>query len=132
VGNRLTKRRTDAAKIQAKLEAARMKPVKLRVAAAILHHQLGGAHRASMLGARYIEALNAHAALLAGIIDVYHLQPRGAMTLLSKEELCGATFIDGGNVLRSVTGVLHHPVAVRRAEAIAAIAQLTDEKAVTG
>ena len=62
-----------------------------------------------MLGARYIEALNAHAALLAGIIDIYRLQPRGAMTLLSKEELSGATFIDGGNVLRTVTGVLHHP-----------------------
>ena len=69
MGNRLPKRRTDTAKIQARLEAAR---------------------------------------------------------------LCGATFIDGGNVLRTVTGVLHHPVVVRRAAAIAAIAQLTDEKAETG
>ena len=72
-----------------------------------------------MLGARSMEELNATAALLAGIIDIYRLQPRGAMKLLSKEELPGATFIDGGNVQRTVT-------------AIAAIAQLTDEKAKTG
>lgn len=39
-----------------------------------------------MLGARYIEELNAHAALLSGIIDIYRLQPRGAMTLLSKNK----------------------------------------------
>lgn len=109
-----------------------MKPVKLRVAAAILHHQLGGAHRASMLGARYIEQLNEAAALLAGIIDIYRLQPRGSMTLLSKEQISGATFIDGGNVLRTAAGVLHHPLAVRRAEAIAAVGQLTDERAETG
>lgn len=109
-----------------------MKPVKLRVAAAILHHQLGGAHRASMVGARYIEQLNASAARLAGIIDIYRLQPRGGMRLLSKEELSRATFIDGGNVLRTAAGVLHYPLAVRRAEAITAIGQLTDERAETG
>lgn len=132
MGNRLPKRRTDTAQIQAKLEAARMKPVKLRVAAAILHHQLGGAHRASMLGARYIEQLNEAAALLAGIIDIYRLQPRGSMTLLSKAQISGATFIDGGNVLRTAAGALHHPLAVRRSEAIAAVGQLTDERAETG
>lgn len=132
MGNRLPKRRTDTAKIQAKLEAARMKPVKLRVAAAILHHQLGGAHRASMVGARYIEHLNEAAALLAGVIHIYCLQPRGGMTLISKEDISGATFIDGGNVLRTSAGVLHYPLAVRRAEAIAAIGQLSDERAETG
>lgn len=132
MGNRLPKRRTDTAKIEAKLEAARMKPVKLRVAAAILHHQLGGAHRASMLGARYIEQLNEAAARLAGVIDIYRLQARGGMTLLSKEELSGATFIDGGNVVRTAVGPLHYPLAVRRFEAIAAIGLLTDERAETG
>lgn len=132
MGHRLPKRRTDTAKIQAKLEAARTKPVKLRVAAAILHHQLGGAHRASMLGARYIEQLNAAAALLAGVTDIYRLQPRAGMTLLPKEELSGATFIDGGNVLRTAAGALHYPLAVRRAEAITAIGQLTDERAEAG
>jgi hypothetical protein len=132
MGHRLPKRRTDTAKIQPKLEAARMKPVKLRVAAAIVHHQLGGAHRASMVGARYIEQLNEAAARLAGVIGIYRLQPRGHMTLLSKEELCGATFIDGGNVLRTAAGALHYPLAVRRFEAIAAIGELTDERAETG
>jgi len=127
----MPKRRTDAATIHAKLEAAGIKPVKLRVAAAILHHQLGGAHRGSMLGAEYIEQLNASAAMLAGIVAIYRLQPRGAMTELPKEALSGATFLDGGNVLRTAAGMLHHPLAVRRSEAIAAIGQLTDARAET-
>lgn len=119
-------------KIYARLQAARMKPVKLRVVAAILHHQLGGAHRASMLGAQYIEQLNAAAAMLAETIAVYRLQPRGEMTQLEKGQLSGATFLDGGNALRTAAGVLHHPLAVRRFEAIAAIGQLTDARVQAG
>ncbi len=113
------------------LHASRMKPVKLRIAATLLHHQLGGAHRASMLGAQYIELLNAAAALLSEVADIYGLQPGGAMILLPKEELSGATFLDGGNVVRTAAGVLHHPLAVRRFEAIAAIGQLSEARAET-
>jgi hypothetical protein len=123
------KRRNEA---QAKLQAARLKPVKLRVAAAILHHQLGGGHRASMLGAQYIEHLNAAAAMLSEVLDLYRLQPGNAMIALSKEELAGATFLDGGNVVRTAAGTLYYPLAVRRSEAIAAIGHLTDARAVTG
>ena len=111
-----------------KRRSSRMKPVKLRVAAAILHHQLGGGHRASMLGAQYIEHLNAAAAMLSEILDLYRLRPGGAIAL-SKEELAGATFLDGGNVVRTAAGTLYYPLAVRRAEAIVAIGQLTDAKA---
>jgi hypothetical protein len=112
-----------------KLQASRMKPVKLRVAATILRHQLGGAHRASMVGAQYMAQLNAAAAMLAEIIDIYRLQPGRGMTPVPREELAGATFIDGGNVLRTAAGTLYYPLAVRRFEAIAAIGQLTDAKA---
>lgn len=131
MGSRVAKRRTDTAKIQAKLEAARRKPVKLRIVAAILHHQLGGAHRASMRGAAFIGQLNTAAAMLSTVIDVYRLDARGAMTVLPREDLAGATFLDGGNALRTAAGILHHPLAVRRFAAIAALGQLTDARAAT-
>jgi hypothetical protein len=70
--------------------------------------------------------------LLAGVIDIYCLQRSSGMTLVSKEEVSGATFIDGGNVLRTAAGVVHYPLAVRRAEAITAIGQVTEERAETG
>ena len=84
-----------------------------------------------MLGAAYIEQLNAAAAMLSELLEVYRLDAPGSMTLLPGEEVAGAKFLDGGNALRTAAGTLHYPLAVRRFEAIAAIGQLTDARAET-
>lgn len=79
-----------------------MKPVKLRVVA---------------------EA----AAALGRVANVYRLED-GDMLCIPKEELQGAEYLDGGNILRTSAGTLYHPLAMRRAEAIGAIQVLSSSQ----
>ena len=123
----MPRRRADVTRVRETLEAARAKPIKLRIAACLLHHELGGHNRASMRGPQYMEQVNAAAAALARVADVYRLERERAVRI-PREELSGATFLDGGNIVRTAAGTLYHPLAVLRAEAIAAIAMLVNEK----
>jgi hypothetical protein len=123
MGNRLPRRRVDTAQVRAKLAAARLKPVNLRIAAALLYNQLGGDSRSSMLGPVYIRKLSETASMLAAVLDIYRLD-KGRLVRLAKPELAGAQFLDGGNALRTAAGILHHPLAVRRSEAVEAIERL--------
>lgn len=119
-------RRVETERVQTKLAAARLKPVKLRIASALLHHELGGDSRSSMRGHEYIQKLSAAAQILAAAIDLYRLD-KGRMVLVAKHDLAGAQFLDGGNAMRTAAGMLHHPLAVRRAEALDAIEALVNE-----
>lgn len=123
-------RRVDIGKVQAKLAAARLRPVKLRVAAALLHHELGGESRSSMLGPEYIKKLGDAAAMLAAVLEIYRLD-KARLVAVGQHELAGAQFLDGGNAVRTAAGTLHYPLAVRRAAAIAAIETLVSEKVET-
>jgi hypothetical protein len=127
MGSRLSKRQAGVAKVQGKLAAARLRPVKLRLAAALLHHELGGDTRSSLRGPEYIRQLCAAAATLAGVLDLYWLD-RTRVVPIAKSQLAQAEFLDGGNVVRTAAGTLYRPLAVRRAEAIAAIEALVTEK----
>ena len=80
----------------------------------------------SMLGPEYIAKLNAAAAQLGTVLDIFVLDARGAMRLVPREDLAGAEFLDGGNVARAASGTLY-PLAVRCAQAIDAIAALARE-----
>jgi hypothetical protein len=127
MGNRLPRRRVDPSRVHERLAAARAQPVKLRVAACLLHHELGGRSRSSMRGAQYLEEVNAAAAELARIAELYRLE-RGRAVPIPKEELAGAVFLDGGNILRTAAGTLYRPIALLRAEAIEAIGVLVSGK----
>jgi hypothetical protein len=48
---------------------------------------------------------------------------------IPREELDGAAYLDGGNVLRTAAGTLYHRLVMRRAEAIGAITLLASRKA---
>jgi hypothetical protein len=127
--NRLPTRRTDIAKVRAAPEESQSQPVKLRIAASMLHQERSGRRRDSMRGPEYIERLNEAAAALGGVADIYRLEAGGALLRIPKEELDRAQYLDGGNVLRTAAGALYHPLAMRRAEAIGAITLLASAKA---
>jgi hypothetical protein len=127
MGSRPPSRRT-AARVKAPLEESRYQPVKLRIVASMLHRELSGRSRDSMHGPEYIARLNEAAAALGRVAHVYRLQA-GALLRIPEEELNGAKYLDGGNILRTVAGALYHPLAMRRAEAIGALTLLSSEKA---
>jgi hypothetical protein len=109
--------------VRAKLAASRDAPVKLRVAASLLHHQRTGRTRSSMRGPDYLAQLNDAARALSEVLDVYHVEA-GRMTLIARETLAGGAMQDGGNILRSADGTLYRCLVVRRAQAIAALGVL--------
>ena len=123
MGNRLPARRVRTQPVNAVIEDPRMKPVKLRVVASMLHHERSGRRRDSMRGPEYIGRLNEAAAALGRVANIYRLEA-GDMLDIPKEELHGAEYLDGGNIVRTIAGALYHPLAMRRAEAIGAITLL--------
>jgi hypothetical protein len=128
MANRLPSRRSDAAKVNDATHESRAGPVKLRIVASMLHHERSGRRRDSMRGPEYLQRLNEAAAALSGVADIYRLQS-GALVRIPREELHGAEYLDGGNILRTAAGMLYHPLAMRRAEAIGAITLLAREEA---
>ena len=116
------------AKVRPKLAVSLDKPVRLRVAASMLHHELGGDARSAMRGPDYLTRLNEAARALSERIEVFRLD--GArMHPISAAEIAAGELLDGGNALRSADGKLHHPLVVRRGEAVAAISTLGDQTA---
>ena len=76
-----------------------------------------------MRGPEYIRRLNEAAAALGRVANIYRLEA-GDMLDIPKEELHGAEYLDGGNIVRTIAGALYHPLAMRRAEAFGAITLL--------
>ena len=113
--------------VKVAVDDSRMKPVKLRVVASMLHHERSGRRRDSMRGPEYLRQLNEAAAALGRVANVSRLE-EGAMRHISQEELQGAVYLDGGNILRTTAGTLYHPLAMRRAEAIGAIRLLSNSQ----
>jgi hypothetical protein len=128
MGSRLPSRRTENAKLRTAREQSRSQLVKLRIVASMLQHERSGRRRDSMRGPEYLRELNEAAAALGNVADIYRLEA-GGMLRIPKEELRGAEYLDGGNILRTATGALYHPLAMRRADAIGAITFLCGEKA---
>jgi hypothetical protein len=115
-GNRVLIRSVRTEPVKAAVDDSRMKPVKLRVVASMLHHERSGRRRDSMRGPEYTRRLNEAAAALGRVASIYRLEA-GDMLDIPKEELHGAEYLDGGNIVRTTAGALYHPLAMRRAEA---------------
>jgi hypothetical protein len=129
VANQLLTRRRRVEKMRAareELARSHLRPVKLRIVASMLHHERSGGRRDSMRGPEYLQRLNEAAAALSAVADIYRVEG-GALVRIPKDELEGAQYLDGGNVLRTAAGALYHPLHMRRAEAIGAITLLAAE-----
>jgi len=114
---------------RAKLHAAQQKPVRLRVAAALLQRNLSGLGRSAMRGPDYMQQVEQTAAQLARVVDLYHVH-NGRLLRVASAEIAGATFFDGGNLMRSAAGTLYRSVSVRRGEAMNAIEALARARSV--
>jgi hypothetical protein len=127
VGSRLARKRLDLGAVQARLAAAHEKPVRLRIAASMLHHELGGRSRSAMRGPDYLARLAEAARALTEVIAVFRLEGMKKHPIAPAEVAAGA-LLDGGNALRTADGKLHHPLVVRRSDAISAISLLGNPK----
>src|SRR5436853_355797 len=110
--------RKDLRDVREKLLAAQSRPVKLRVVASVVHHELTHADRSSMRGPEYLAALNRAASALAQVTDLYYVNDAGKLLRVPEEDMPGASFEDGGNLLRSAAGTLYRGLSVRRIDAI--------------
>jgi hypothetical protein len=50
------------------------------------------------------------------------------MRAISAADLAAGELLDGGNALRTADGKLHHPLVVRRGDAVAALNTLGDRR----
>src|ERR1051325_10416949 len=110
----MKKRRKDLKEIQDRLVASQSKPVRLRVAASVVHNDLTRQSRNSMRGPDYIAALNRAAAALSQVADIYHLNDERRLLRIPEEDLVSGSFEDGGNVLRAPSGKIYKALSVRR------------------
>ena len=93
----------------------------------MLHHELGGRSRSAMSGPDYLACLAEAARALTEAIAVFRLD--GARKhAIDPAEVAAGELLDGGNALRTADGKLHHPLVVRRGDAISAISLLGSPK----
>ena len=114
-------------KVRARSTPSLDKPVRLRVAASMLHHELGGDVRSAMRGPDYLLHLNKAARALSEAIQVFRLDG-SRMHPIEAAELAAGELLDGGNALRRPDGKLHRPLVVRRGDAVSAITALGDRQ----
>lgn len=119
---RVKARRKELQDIRARLLASQAQPVRLRMAASVVHHALTRQARASMRGADYLEALNKAATALAQVADIYcRAGPLGRLLRIPEEELAGGRFEDGGNLFHAATGTVYKALMVRRVDVLAGL-----------
>ena len=91
------------AKVRVRSTPSLDKPVRLRVAASMLHHELGGDVRSAMRGPDYLLRLNDAARALSEVIQVFRLD-RGGMRPIDAADVASGELLDGGKEGRSEEG----------------------------
>jgi hypothetical protein len=104
--------------VQVTLLANQSKPVKLRVAAALLHHEITGVDRAGRRPDDYLVALNTAAHALSQVSDLYYVNPHGRLLRVPSEDVAGGKFEGGGDVLKTVSGTVYRSLSMRRVDVI--------------
>jgi len=119
----MPRKRIDPRIARERLIASQAKPVKLRVAASVVHSQLSPNARFNMRGPEYIAALTDAATALAQLVDIYYVANKKLLRV-PKDDLESGKFADGGNVFRAASGTLYRSLSVRRGEVMQAIEAL--------
>lgn len=114
----------DLDKVRRQLLDRQSKPVKLRVAASIVHHELTGRDRQSMPAKDYFEAMNETARNLAGVADIYYVNEARRLLRVPGEDLRAGEIANGGDVLRMPNGFVYRELSMRRAEVMDATVAL--------
>lgn len=118
----------DLEDVKKRLVASQLKPVKLRVAASVLLHELTRRSRFAVRGDHYIRDLNEAAAEMARIVDVYYLNDQRRLVRIETDEITAGEFIDGGNLLRLPSGTVYKSLTVLRLQAIEAMEAIRESR----
>jgi hypothetical protein len=119
----------DLKKLQTKLLAGQAKPVRMRVAAALVYNELTGRNeRTSPAG--YLAALDRTALALSQVSDIYYVSGEGRLLRIPSEELALGVFEGGASVYRTRSGNEYGSLSMRRIDVIDAIVILKKASAV--
>jgi len=121
--------RRDMRKFQDELVARQAKPVKLRVVAAMAHHELTGRKREAVLARDYFAELDKVAASLAQVADIYYVNAARRVLRIAAEDLAAGRFENGADVFRTAGGEVCLGLSMRRGDAMDAIAALKISRA---
>jgi len=105
---------------QKKLLAAQASPVPLRVAASVVHQQLGGRSRQEIDGS-YNAILDTTALALSHVCDIYSVNAQGKLTRIPDSELTIGAFEGGAKRFRAHDGTVHDSLSIRRGDMADAI-----------
>jgi hypothetical protein len=105
---------------QKKLVAGQASPVPLRVAASVVHQQLGGTSRQEIDGS-YNAILDSTALALSHVCDIYAVNAQGKLSRIPESELTIGAFEDGAKRFRAHDGTVYESLSIRRGDMADAI-----------
>jgi len=114
----------DIHKLRSSLVESQFKPMKMRVAAALVYHNITGKTRTAASGQEYEAALADTAIALSQVADLYYVNGQGRLTRIPEDELMLGRFERAGDNFRTHSGAVYRDVIVRRADVMDAVAIL--------
>ena len=114
---------------QKKLLASQAQPMSMRVACALVYHQLTGRTREAATSTDYRTALNTTALALSQVADIYYVNREGRLLRIPSEELALGVFESSGEVYRTRSGNEYGNLSMRRIDVLEAIAILKKARA---
>lgn len=125
-------RQVDSKQIRKSLLASQSQPVKMRVAAALVYHQLTGKTREAASVRDYCTALCTTALAISHIVDVCYVNDQGRLLRVPSDDLALGAFEDYGDVYRARSGAVYRGLTMRRVDLMEAIAILAKAHAAIG
>ena len=100
-------------------------PIKMRVAAALVYHQITGKTRNAASEPDYEVALADTAIALSQVADIFYVNGEGRLARIPEDELALGKFEQSGDVYRARSGQVYRDVTLLRADVMDAVVLLT-------
>jgi len=100
-------------------------PIKMRVAAALVYHQITGKTRNAASEPEYEVALADTAIALSQVADIFYVNGEGRLARIPEDELALGKFEQSGDVYRARSGQVYRDVTLLRADVMDAVVLLT-------
>ncbi|HEX2649164.1 MAG TPA: hypothetical protein VHN19_04405 [Burkholderiales bacterium] len=111
----------DMHRLKRRLVESPFKPMKMRVAAALVYHNITGTTRTTASGQEYEAALADTAIALCQVADVYYTNTEGRLTLIPEDDLMHGRFEHAGDDFHARSGQIYRNIMLRRSEVMDAV-----------
>ena len=111
----------DMHRLHSRLVESQFKPMKMRVAAALVYHNITGKTRTAASGQEYEGALADTAIALSQVADLYYTNAQGRLTRIPEDDLVLGRFERAGDQFRTHSGQVYRDVMLRRADVMGAV-----------